>query len=303
MVSDYKIEKEEFIQGLKELDEVKEIKKRNVTNNVIYVLLLLAIPLVFFLGFYYKIKIICIIAILLLVVSLIYTSWNEHKCKDIVSNIVIDKVTEFFHLKYGEIIVEEEEKEDICEKNNEIFDRNNAIEKMTMLSLYPDIYPNHLIRFSKNENHIDLSSYYEHKYNLNTRRYFLYCNFVLVTKIKEDGMLCLKSNRKDNVSKKNKEVFEKCFLNYEESMQKILEKIEETKKQEKYIELTEIQKQKLLEIYNKYSSGFVIIIKDGYLFIKSKILIDTYFDALKNIFDIQNCLDELLTVLNDNRSR
>ena len=78
MVSDYKIEKEEFIQGLKELDEVKEIKKRNVTNNVIYVLLLLAIPLVFFLGFYYKIKIICIIAILLLVISLLYTFLNDY---------------------------------------------------------------------------------------------------------------------------------------------------------------------------------------------------------------------------------
>lgn len=297
MVYDLKKEKEKFIQSLKELDEIKEIKKMNVTNYVIYILLILTIPLVCFLGFYFKMNIICIVAAVVLVALLIYTCMNNSKCKKIVFKIITDEVTEFFHSKYGEIKVEEQEKEDICEKNNELFARNNAIEEMNSLAINTDIYTDHLIRFRKNEDYIDLLSYYEDTYGYQAK-HLEYCDFVLVTKIKEDGVLCLKSNSKNIVSKKDKEIFEKCIKINEDGMKKTLEKIEKTKKYEKYIELTEIQKQNLLEIYNKYSSGFVIVIKDRYLFLKSKLLIGTYSDVLKNIFDVQNCLDEILTMLN-----
>lgn len=294
MVSDLK--KEKFIQDLNELDEVKEIKKMNVTNIVIYLVLILIIPVLFFIGFYFKINIICIISIIVLIVSLIYTYLNYLKCKKIFYNIINEKVTEFFRSKYGEIKLKEEEKEELCEKNNELLERNDAIEKMRSFVINNIIYTDHLIRLCKNKDYIDLFSYYDD--TVSNRHHLEYCNLVLVTKIREDGVLCLKGINKNTISIKNRKIFEKCFENNEEGMKKTLEKIEKTKKTEKYIELDETQKQNLLEIYNKYSSRFTIVIKDGYIFLKSKILIRKYSYGLYDIFDVQNCLDELLTLLN-----
>lgn len=297
MVSDLKKEREKFIQDLKELDEVKEIKKINLTNIFIYFLLIFFIPLLFLLGFFLKINIICIISIIVLMVLLIYTCWNNYKCKKIVIEIIKDRVTEFFRSKYGEIKLKEEKKDDICEKNNELIARNCALEEMNRLTIYKDIYTDYLIRFNDGKEYIDMLYYKDDKYGYKMK-HFEYCNFILVTKFREDGVLCLKSINKNNISKKNREIFDMCFYYNEDAMKEVLEKIEESKKPKKYIELTESQKQKLLEIFNKYSSRFTIVIIDGYLFIKSKKLIGRYSNELNDIFDVQNCLDEVLKVVN-----
>lgn len=230
-------------------------------------------------------------------VLLIYTCWNNYKCKNVAFEIIKDKVTEFFRSKYGEIKVKEEKKENICEKNNELIARNCALEEMNRLTIYKDLYTDHLIRFNDSKEYIDLLYYKDDKYGYKMK-HFEYCNFVLVTKFREDGVLCLKSINKNNISKKNREIFDMCFYYNEDAMKEVLEKIEGSKKPKKYIELTESQKQKLLEIFNKYSSRFTIVIKDGYLFIKSKKLIGRYSNELNSIFDVQNCLDEVLKVVN-----
>ncbi len=297
MVSDLKKEREKFIQDLKELDEVKEIKRINLTNIFIYFLLIIFIPLLFLLGFFLKIDIIYIISIIVLMVLLIYTCWNNYKCKKIVIEIIKDRVTEFFRSKYGEIKLKEEKKDDICEKNNELITRNCALEEMNRLTIYKDIYTDHLIRFNDGKEYIDMLYYKDGTCGYKTN-YFEFCNFILVTKFREDGVLCLKSINKNNISKKNREIFDMCFYYNEDAMKEVLEKIEGSKKPKKYIELTESQKQKLLEIFNKYSSRFTIVIKDGYLFIKSKKLIGRYSNELNDIFDVQNCLDEVLKVVN-----
>ena len=264
--------RKEFIKELKNLEEVKYIKKMNITNVITVWLTILIIPLVFLAGYFLNIIILEIMAIIYLVILLSYITINSYKCKDIILKLLIKKITDFFNSKYESLESEEKIKDDFCE----------------MLNIKSDeeIDFNHLARFNKNGEQTDLFTCMETRYTRSGTHEI--CHIILAKEFKQNGVLHLGNNYKYDIFKKNREIFEKCFW---------IDKNINKKNNEYYIQLSECQKQDLIKIFNKYPIYFTIKIIDGYLFIESQISNLSDYIVLKKIFDIQNCLDEVLTAL------
>ena len=290
----YLEEKKKFIEELRRLEEVQNLEKMKKVNILIYILLIVVTPIIVILGFYFKIIPLYIIAGIALIIGLIYTFINENKCKKIVGKLAIKQVVKFFNSNYGIRTISKKMKEQICEKNNKIFVRNYAIEEQNRFCLDAYIESKHLTRIVKDGKDIDLFLYSEQGYDATSKTTMDFCNFILVGKFIKDGVFYLSSKDNEFLSKDNRLNYDKIFLNYEKDVIKILKKIEKEPKEEKYIELTEEQKKRLVEIYNRYPNHFKILIKDGYVYIKMRKYIYTSVKCLEEVFDFENCLNELL---------
>lgn len=283
----YLDKKKKFIEELRKLEEVQSLEKMKKVNILIYTLLILIIPMIVILGVKYNSILLYLIAGTVLATGIIYTVMKENKCKKVVKKLVIEQITSFFNSNYGVRKISQKMKEEICERSNKLFARNKAIEEQNRFCLDTYIESKHLTRIVKDGKDVDLFLYLEQGYSAVSETTMDYCNFILVGKFIKDGLFYLSSKDNEFLSKDNR-------LNYEKEVIKILKKIEKEPKEEKYIELTEQQKKKLVEIYNKYPNHFKILIKDGYVYIKMRKYIYTNVKCLEEIFYFENCLNDLL---------
>jgi len=279
----YLEEKKKFVEELRKIEDVQSLEKMKIINILIYILLVILIPIIVILGFKFNVIALYIIAGIILISGFVYSFINASKCRKIVTRLMLENIVSFFNSNYGIRTISKKMKEEICVKINK-FTTGNEL----------DDYAEHLTRFVKNGKDIDLVYYTEEKYPYRSDTLH-FCNFILASKIGKDGIFYLTCKDRDLISKKNRIVYDKIFWNYENDINKMLKKTEEEPKEEKYIELTEEQKKKLVEIYNKYTNPFTILIKDGYIYIKMRKYIYTSAKCLEEIFDFENCLNDLLS--------
>ena len=281
----YLEKKKEFVEKLRKREEAQYLRKITWINTLIYISLILVIPPIVVIGYYYNIKFLYIIAGITLISGLIYTYINTVRCRKKIIRLTLEKVEDFFDKKYGTKKLSEEAEEEIFEKIEPYIYESNGDE--------------HLTKITKDGKDILLISYMTAKYPYRGKVYYYY-KFILVGKTTYDGVFYLKCRDKDIILNKNKMVFDKMFdTDYEININNGLLKKKEERTQKKYIQLSEGQKEKLLRIYNEYQEKFKIIIKDGYVFIEARKYIDNSFDSLEEIFDFQNCLNDLLLSLWD----
>ena len=278
----YLEEKKKFVEELRKLEEVQSLGKMKKVNILIYTLLILIIPVIVILGFEFNIILLYIIAGIALISGFVYSFINTSKCRKIVIRLMLENIVSFFNSNYGIRTISKKMKEEICGKINKLSTGNGL-----------DDYVEHLTRFVKEGKDVDLVSYTEEEYPYRSDTLH-FCNFILASKIGNEGIFYLTCKDRDLISKKDRIVYDKIFWNFEKDLNKMLKEMEEEPKEEKYIELTEEQKKKLVEIYNKYTNHFTILIKDGYVYIKMRKYIYTSAKCLEEIFDFENCLNDLL---------
>lgn len=278
----YLEEKKKFIEELRKLEDVQSLEKMKIINILIYILLIILIPIIVVLGFKLSNIPLYVIAGIVLIFGFIYAFINTSKCRKIVTRLMIENIVVFFNSNYGIRTISKKTKEEICGKINKLSTGNGLGD-----------YVEHLIRFEKNGKDVDLVSYTEEEYPYRSDTLH-FCNFILTSRIGKEGIFYLTCKDRDLISKKNKIVYDKIFWNYEKDINKMLNETGEKTKEEKCIELTEEQKSKLIEIYNKYTNPFTILIKDGYIYIKMRKYICNSVKCLEEIFDFENCLNDLL---------
>ena len=275
-------EKKNFIKELRALEEVQNFKKMKERNILICILLILITPIVVLLGLYFNLILSCIIGGIILTFVFIYIFMNEYKCKKIVTKLILENIISFFNTNYAERKISQETQEEICEKINKLFNvqgLDNCVE--------------HLTRFVKDDKYVDLVSYTEEEYQYGSGTLHFF-NFILACKIKENGLFYLTCTDRDVILRKNRVVYDRIFGNYKKYIIRMLKEMGEKPQEEEYIELTEVQKKKLVEIYNKYPNHFTILIKDGYVYIKMRKFLYTSIKCLEEILDFENCLNDLL---------
>ncbi len=279
----YLEEKKKFIEELRKLEDVQSLEKMKIINILIYILLIILIPIIVVLGFKINNILLYVIAGIVLIFGLIYAFINTSKCRKIVARLMLENIVSFFNSNYDIRTISNKMKEEICVKINRFTTEN-----------WENSGVEHLTRFAKDGKDIDLVSYTEEEYPYRSDTLH-FCNFILASRIGKDGIFYLTCKDRDLISNKNKIVYDKIFWNYEKDINEMLNETGEKTKEEKCIELTEEQKNKLVEIYNKYTKPFTILIKDGYIYIKIRKYIYTSVKCLEEIFDVENCLNELLS--------
>ena len=281
-------ERKEFYNRINEDENIKKQKKVMKYNVITLMLTMVLVINMFVLGIYYKVEFLYIIAIVIgLLYILVYYS-KEYSVKVNVIDQTKYYIKDFLQKKYTIENISEEKIEDIVDDNNNFILEDPLLRKICFLEISIDT---HFIRFKKNNEFVDLFEYEDY----NPKK----MNFVLVTKVVENKMLFLKTIYDDSIfGQKNKNIFEKRISDSKDYINNILRK-NDNKKSEEYINLTEEQKSKLVSIYNKYNVHFEIMIKSGKLFIIIKNSFYNYIKSIERVYDIENCLDELLDVFID----
>lgn len=295
---------------------IEELNKYKKETAIIVLLMILVIPSIIILSFivYRKleINIFTILSAILLIVCLIKAKINDYKYDRKENQILTNYFIDCLKTHNKEEVVDEDEESLLYEKAGKLFSYQQYIEIPYIRFSEEDI--EYVAKFKRKNKDISIFSYIDYVQGYRYSKKYKY--YMTIIDIETNKKLYLETIPRTYITKNKytNNIFEKAYMNKIKQIQKFdLEYDKEYNKYPKekkikineneYIKLTEEDKEKFMNIYNKYDLFFKVIFKNNKLVLinrikmNSEMLMSNIQYKMNYIKEITNFIEEMIETL------